>query len=232
VTVRVVNGGPDATVGVAVSLPPPPGLSYRSAGASQGAFDGGAGAWQVGTLGPGASASLSVSVAGTAAGTRALVAEVSSSATFDPTSTPGNGGAEDDRAVATFEVLGGAGAAQTVKLAPRGLSLQVSRTPKRGRVRALSVTGRLVMPRTRPAPRCTGRVRVRALAGKRVVASRTVALRARRGVCRFSTVLRPKRLRSAKQLTVRAQFLGNAQLKARSAKVVRVRVVVRPAPRR
>jgi alpha-tubulin suppressor-like RCC1 family protein len=232
VTVRVANGGPDAAVGVAVSLPPPPGLSYRTAGASQGAFDGGAGAWQVGTLGPGAAATLSVTVAGVAAGSRAIAAEVSSSAIFDPTSTPGNGGAEDDRAVATVEVLAAPGGTQTVKLAPRGLSLQVTRAPKRGKVRTLSVTGRLVMPRTRPAPRCTGRVRVRAMAGKRVVASRTVALRARRGVCRFATVLRPKRLRSAKQLTVRAQFLGTPQLKARSAKVVKVRVVVRPASRR
>jgi hypothetical protein len=91
----------------------------------------------------------------------------------------------------------------------------------------LKVTGRLVLPRVRPAPRCTGKVRIRALAGKRVLASRTVPLKARRGVCRFATVLRPKKLRSAKRITVTATFLGNAQLKARSAKVVKVRVVRR-----
>jgi hypothetical protein len=103
----------------------------------------------------------------------------------------------------------------------------VVRKPKRGRVRILTVTGRLVLPRVRPAPRCVGKVRVRALAGKRVLAGRTVSLRARRGVCRFAAVLRPKKLRSAKQITVRAAFLGNAQLTPRNAKVVRVRVIRR-----
>ena len=97
VTLRVANFGPDPTAGVAVSLPPPAGLTYRSASASQGGLNGSSGAWQVGTLGPGASATLAVSVAGTAAGSRTLAAEVAASGVFDPTSTPGNGGPEDDR---------------------------------------------------------------------------------------------------------------------------------------
>jgi hypothetical protein len=229
VTVRVVNSGPDATPGVAVSLPPPAGLSYRAANSSQGGFNGGSGAWQIGALGPGASATLSLTVAATAAGSRTLAAEVSSSGVFDPTSTPGNGGAEDDRATATFAVSGPGGppGTQSSKLLPRGLTIAVARAPKRGRVRALTVTGRLVLPRVRPAPRCAGKVRVRALAGKRVLASRTVSLKARRGVCRFTAVLRPKKLRSAKQISVKATFLGNAQMRARSAKVVKVRVVRR-----
>ena len=121
VTLRVANFGPDATAGVAVSLPTPAGLAYRSASASQGGFNGSSGAWQVGTLGPGASATLAVSVAGTAAGSRTLAAEVASSGVFDPTSTPGNGGPEDDRAVATFAVggVGGAAAAPTTPSSPR-----------------------------------------------------------------------------------------------------------------
>ncbi|MGE0028290.1 MAG: hypothetical protein AB7O78_14825 [Thermoleophilia bacterium] len=230
VTLRVVNFGPDPTTGVAVSMPPTAGLSFRSAQASQGGFNGSSGAWQVGTLGPGATATLSVSVAGTAAGTRMLAAEVASSSVFDPTSTPGNGGPEDDRAVATFAIAGpggGGGGAAASKLAPRGLTLQVARAPKRGRVKTLTVTGRLVLPRVKPAPKCTGKVRVRAMAGKRVLASRTVGLRARKGVCGFSTLLRPKKLRTAKQISVNAQFLGNAQLKARSARIVKVKVVRR-----
>ena len=93
----------------------------------------------------------------------------------------------------------------------------MARKPKKGRVKTLTVTGRLVLPKVRPAPRCTGKVRVRALAGKRVLASRTVSLKARKGVCRFATVLRPKKLRTAKQISVNATFLGNTQLKARSA---------------
>ena len=84
-----------------------------------------------------------------------------------------------------------------------------------------------MLPKVRPAPRCTGRVRVRALAGKRVLATRTASLKARKGVCRFSAVLRPTKLRSAKQITVDATFLGNAQLKARSARIVKVKVIRR-----
>lgn len=230
VNVRVVNFGPDPTTGVVVSVPPAAGLSFRGASVSQGGFNGASGAWQVGTLGPGATATLVVTVAGTASGTRALAAEVASSGVFDPTSTPGNGAAEDDRAVTTFSIAGpdggGPGTASS-KLAPRGLTLQVARAPKRGRVRTLTVSGRLVLPRTRPAPRCAGKVRVRVLAGKRVLASRTASLTARRGVCRFSTILRPTKLRAAKQITVNATFLGNAQLRARSARIVKVRVVRR-----
>jgi hypothetical protein len=75
-------------------------------------------------------------------------------------------------------------------------------------------------------------VRVRAHAGKRVLASRTVRLKARKGVCRFATVLRPKRLRSAKQIQVKARFLGNVQLKARNAKTVKVKVKVARVARR
>jgi hypothetical protein len=236
VTLRVVNFGPDATPGVAVSLPPAPGLSYRSAAASQGGFNGPAGAWQVGTLGPGATATLSVSVAGTAAGTRTLAAEIASSGVFDPTSTPGNGGPEDDTAAVTFAIAptggGGTGGTVSSRLAPRSLKVRVVRTPRKGRVKTLKVTGRLVLPRVRPAPKCAGRVRVRAHAGKRVLASRTVRLKARKGVCRFATVLRPKRLRSAKQIQVKARFLGNVQLKARNAKTVKVKVKVARVARR
>ena len=61
----------------------------------------------------------------------------------------------------------------------------------------------------------------------RKVASTEICLAARKGACRFATVLRPKKLRTAKQISVDATFLGNTQLKARSAKIVKVKVVRR-----
>ena len=229
VTVGVSNAGPDPTSGVAVSLPAPAGLSYRSGVASQGAFDGGSGAWQIGTLALGGRASLQVTVAASAVGSHVLAAEVSASGVLDPSSTPGNGSLEDDRALVTVAVPppsgGDAGTPQAVRLLPRSLALSVTRAPSKGRVRTLTVSGRLVLPPTKPALRCTGRVRVRALAGKRVVASKTVALRARRGVCRYTALLRPKKLRSARALSVTATFLGTNLMRPRSARAVKVRVI-------
>ena len=229
VTVGVSNAGPDPTSGVAVSLPPPAGLIYRSGVAGQGAFDTRSGAWQIGTLAPGASAVLRVTVAAGAAGSHVVAAEVSASGVLDPSSTPGNGGSEDDRALLTVAVPsppgGGAGRSLDARLRPRSLALSVARAPKRGRVRSLTASGRLVLPSARPALRCAGRVRVRALAGRRVVAAATVALRARRGVCRYTARLRPRALRSARTLSVTAAFLGTKLMGPRSARTVRVRVI-------
>jgi len=189
----------------------------------------GGGAWQVGTLAPGAAASLQVTVAATAAGSHTLAAEVSASGIFDPSSTPGNGGVEDDRGVSTVAVpaTGGSGGRQSLRLAPRSLGISVVRKPKKGRVKTLAVSGRLVLPRVRPAPRCSGKVRVRALAGKRVLASRTVPLKARKGVCGYSALLTPTKLRSASTISVSAGFLGSAQLKPRNARAVKVKVLRR-----
>jgi hypothetical protein len=88
------------------------------------------------------------------------------------------------------------------------------------------VSGVLTMPRARPAPRCSGRVQVRALAGKRVVASTKTSLKRRKGACRYTAVLRPKanKVKGARMLTVTARFMGNAQMRPRASRAAKVRV--------
>jgi uncharacterized repeat protein (TIGR01451 family) len=224
-TVTVANTGPDATDGVAVSLPPPSGLSYRSAASGQGDFAGGTGLWLVGALPPGAATTLTVSVGATSAGAHVVAAEVGTSSVFDPTSTPGNGASEDDRGAVTLVVPGiSGGPAPGLRLRPRGLSVKVVRHPRRGAARRLAVSGALSLPRVSPALRCQGRVRARAKVGARTVAVATVRLRARRGACRYSLTLRPKKTRSARSVRVSATFLGTSQLRPRSSRAVAVRI--------
>jgi hypothetical protein len=194
---------------------------------SQGGFDPGAGRWDLGGLAPGATAVLQLAARAAAPGNHVVVSEVATSSVPDPTSIPGNGAAEDDRAAVLISVPGAAGAAAspgTTRLRPRALRVKVVRTPRRGKAKRLTVTGRLVLPRARPPARCAGRVLVRATAGKRVVASRRVALRARRGVCGYRAVLRPKRTRSAAAVKVTARFLGTPQLLVRSSRTLNVRI--------
>ena len=81
-------------------------------------------------------------------------------------------------------------------------------------------------------PRCTGKVRVSASVGKKVIAQRTVSLRKRRGACRYAATVSPTRTktRSAKAVTVRARFLGTSQMRARASRATGVKVRV-PARR-
>jgi uncharacterized repeat protein (TIGR01451 family) len=223
-TVSLVNRGPDATDGVTVGMPAPAGLVYRAATASQGAFAGPTGLWSVGALPPGGSAALTVSVTADSPGTRTVTAEVVSSAVLDPTSTPGNGAPEDDRAAVTLVVPAIAAPAPTIRRLPRKLGVKVVRVPKRGLAKRLVVTGALALPAGTPRLRCAGKVRVRALVGKRAVASSTVALRARRGTCVYARTLRPTKTGSAKVVRVSATFLGTALMRPRASKAVRVRI--------
>ena len=226
-SVTVANGGPDPTAGVALSIPAPAGFSWLSA--APGGFDGGAGRWNVGSLASGQSATLRVVARAGASGSIPLVAEVASSSVFDPTSTPGNGVAEDDRAVVVLTVPGsGAGAARRLLPLPRSLSLTVRRVPRRGPLSRIQAEGRLLLPRVRPVPRCTGKVRVMASVGKRVIAQRTVSLRKVRGRCRYAATVPPTRTktRSAKAVTVRARFLGTSQMRARASRATGVKVRV------
>ena len=228
-TVTVGNAGPDATGGVALSIPAPAGVTYLSA--APGGFDGGTGRWTVGPLAPGQGATLRLVARAGASGSIPLAAEVAASSVFDPTSTPGNGVAEDDRAVVVLTVPGPPGkAARRLLPLPRSLSLTVTRVPKRGTLSRIRAAGRLLLPRVRPVPRCGGRVRVRAMVGKRVVAQRTVALRKLRGVCRYTATVRPSRTRSAKAVIVRARFLGTSQMRARDSRATGVKLRV-PARR-
>lgn len=223
-TVSLVNRGPDTTDGIAVGLPAPDGLVYRAATASQGGFAGPTGLWSVGALPPGGSAALTVSVTASTPGTRTVAAEVGSSTVLDPTSTPGNGAAEDDRAAVTLVVPGIAGPLPSARKLPRKLGVKVVRVPKRGAAKRLVISGALTLPAGTPRLRCAGKVRVRALIGTRAVASSTATLRARRGTCAYAVTLRPKRTGSTKFVKVSATFLGTALMKPRAAKALRVRI--------
>ena len=224
-TVAVVNRGPDPTEGVGVSLPAPSGLAYRSATASQGSFAGGGGLWSVGTLAPGATATLTVSGTIDSPGTRVVSAEVGSSSVLDPTSTPANGATEDDRAVVTIVTAAPSPPVQITRLTPPKLGVRVVRYPRRGPATRLVVSGALALPRgASPAAACSGRVRATAKVGRRTVASATAKLRRTRATCVYSLTLRPKKTRSAKAVAVSARFLGTAQLKPKSSKALKVRI--------
>jgi large repetitive protein len=99
-TLTVTNHGPDATTGVEVTDQLPAGLAYVSDDGG-GAYDPASGAWAVGDLAVGASASLRITATVTSPGEIVNLAEVTASGLPDPDSTPGNGDpGEDDRAQA------------------------------------------------------------------------------------------------------------------------------------
>jgi uncharacterized repeat protein (TIGR01451 family) len=59
-TVTLTNNGPDGATGVVVSDPLPGGLTFTGATASQGTYDSVSGAWNVGGVGPGGSATMTI----------------------------------------------------------------------------------------------------------------------------------------------------------------------------
>ena len=67
-------------------------------------------------------------------------------------------------------------------------------------------------------------MQVLAKVGKRVVARRTVALAKRKGVCRYTAVLKPKAPRTARAVEVSARFLGTTAMRPRSAATRSVRI--------
>ncbi|WP_407873988.1 DUF11 domain-containing protein [Qipengyuania nanhaisediminis] len=94
---------------VAVTDTFPSGFTFTSA-SGDGSFNSGSGVWSVGTLAPGASASLTITgTISSASGTSVTnIAEITASSAFDPDSTVNNGVAsEDDYATATFTVQSG-----------------------------------------------------------------------------------------------------------------------------
>lgn len=102
----LTNSGPHDATGVRVSDPIPTGSMFVSASPTPGSYDHSTGTWDVGTLANGASATLDVTVAATAASST-NVAEVSRSGAVDPDSTPANAvPAEDDLASASFSTAG------------------------------------------------------------------------------------------------------------------------------
>lgn len=102
-TVTLANSGPDSVAGVSVNVPVPGGLLLDSSAPSLGTYSGVSGVWSVGTLGPGATATLDVVLRASAAGSFGVTAEVAAAGEVDPDSTPGNGAVgEDDRGTALF----------------------------------------------------------------------------------------------------------------------------------
>lgn len=113
-SVSYTNGGAPTTAvapatAVVVADVLPAGLAYvpDSAIAQQGSFDPATGAWSVGTLDVGATATLTYRATITATGNHVNQAEVSAGGVQDADSTPGNcaTGAEDDCAVVTVGTL-------------------------------------------------------------------------------------------------------------------------------
>ena len=97
-TATLANGGPDASGPVVVSAPLPSGLELRSASATQGSYDAGAGLWRLPGLASGSGGELQTVARVIAAGNWTAATEVASAEAADPDSVPGNGLAgEDDR---------------------------------------------------------------------------------------------------------------------------------------
>lgn len=108
ITVTNAAGSPSSATGIVVNDALPLGVSYVSDTAS-GAYNNGTGNWTVGSLAPGASATLNIiaNVTATAGATVTNSAEVIASSVFDIDSTPNNGStSEDDDDTASFTVSG------------------------------------------------------------------------------------------------------------------------------
>ena len=109
ITFSLDNAGPDATGGIAVSIPLPSGLAYVS-DTSGGAYNPATGLWTLPTsLASGASTAFQLTVSANASGSGSIIAEVASAGLADADSTPGNVGsapAEDDTAYVSILVNG------------------------------------------------------------------------------------------------------------------------------
>ena len=106
-TVRLTSAGPDAATGVAVTDQLPAGLTYLSHTVSQGTYSSVTGVWNVGTVNPAGSATMTITARVTATGGTSIVntAQVSTSSIPDPDSKPGNNlPTEDDQASASITV--------------------------------------------------------------------------------------------------------------------------------
>ncbi|WP_246496335.1 DUF11 domain-containing protein [Miltoncostaea marina] len=251
ITVLAANAGADPATGVTVAAALPSGLAHAGWSAAQGAYDPATGAWQVGTLAPGAPATLSLRARVAAEGPHDVVVEVAASGVVDPDSAPGNAAAgEDDRAAVRVTGLvasaapapqapGGPPAAPGPPVAPgpgpaarrrpRSLSLTVRpRRDLRPPVR-LRVAGRLALPAgVRAARACAGRVVVSVRRGRAVVARGRPALRRVAGRCAYAWrrtfAARGWRARGPRALRVHARFIGTPALLPRAARAARVRV--------
>ena len=111
------------------------------------------------------------------------------------------------------------------KVAPKALGLTTSVARDRKAPFAFAVSGAL----TRPAgAACVGKVKVTAKAGKKVVSTKVVGLKAKGATCRYTAAFRlakrPATLPKTGKLVLSARFLGSTTLlpKASSTKTVRL----------
>lgn len=115
-TITLANGGPGAAQLVSVRDVLPAAVIFVAATASRGTYDAGSGIWTVGLVQPGEQVVLLITARLPRLGSYENSAEVWTSGTPDPDSTPGNENpSEDDRATATVTVAEG--------LAPAGFPL-------------------------------------------------------------------------------------------------------------
>ncbi len=94
--------------GITVRDTLPSGFTFASAGGT-GSYNNGTGVWSVGSLAPGASASITINgtATGSAATTVTNIAQITASSLTDPDSTPNNGvTSEDDYASVSFTTAG------------------------------------------------------------------------------------------------------------------------------
>ena len=225
-TLTLQASGLDAASGVTVTARPPAGLEPVSASPSQGTFDAALGQWNVGTLAPGAQATLTVVARVAAAGTFTSTAEVSASAAKDFDSTPANGvQGEDDQASVTVT---GSAAPQPPRSRPRPRALTLSVSPGRDATLPLRFTARGRLSPPLGLDVCGGTVRVRFLHGRRSVASKSVRLRRRAGRCRYEAKFRfanrNKVGTRTRRLKVRARFAGSPRLQPRASRTLTIRV--------
>ncbi|MCB0598733.1 MAG: DUF11 domain-containing protein, partial [Phaeodactylibacter sp.] len=90
-TVTLTNQGPSTATGVAVTDQLPSGYAYAGFAASQGTYNNGTGAWNVGTLAAGGSATLTITATVNATGDYMNLAEVTAQNEPDVDSAPNNG---------------------------------------------------------------------------------------------------------------------------------------------
>ncbi|MFC1848490.1 DUF11 domain-containing protein, partial [Chloroflexota bacterium] len=107
-TITLINNGPDTATNIIITDVLPSGATYSTHSASQGTYSDATGAWSVGSIANGASATLSISAAvdaSTAGQTIINTAELTAVDQADPNSTPNNHQpAEDDQDSATSTV--------------------------------------------------------------------------------------------------------------------------------
>jgi uncharacterized repeat protein (TIGR01451 family) len=109
-TIMIANSGSIAASGVTVLDVLPGSLAFNSASASQGSYNSGNGVWNVGAIGVGGTATLTINVTAASVGAITNTAQVLSANELDRDSTPGNSvPAEDDQASVSVTVTAASG---------------------------------------------------------------------------------------------------------------------------